>query len=109
MPRLSLGLGVQAVSKVKSGGAAPTEISVATTNTIIVTGASYFNGTYTKLNPSQYESTNLNYLQFDFTLGSPARWYFYDGDASFVEADPSAFNALFIPRTFTADITLTAA
>jgi hypothetical protein len=34
MPRLSLGLGVQAVSKVKSGGAAPSGIPTATTNTI---------------------------------------------------------------------------
>jgi len=52
MPRLSLGLGVQAVSKVSSGGAAPNGIVVATTNAIILSGLtlSYIdlNGVYTK-------------------------------------------------------------
>jgi hypothetical protein len=36
MPRLSLGLGVQAVSKVKSGGAAPGPLLIATTPNISV-------------------------------------------------------------------------
>jgi len=53
MPRLSLGLGVQAVSKVKGGGAAPSGIVVATTTAIVLSGLTgvYFsllNGAYTK-------------------------------------------------------------
>jgi hypothetical protein len=54
MPRLSLGLGVQAVSKVKGGGAAPSGIPVASTASVIVASvaAPYgdFNETYTKKN-----------------------------------------------------------
>jgi hypothetical protein len=53
MPRLSLGLGVQAVSKVKAG-AAPSGIPVASTASVIVASvaAPYgdFNDTYTKKN-----------------------------------------------------------
>ena len=46
MPRLSLGLGVQSVRKVKAG-AAPSGIPVST-QTIIVTGSNDFDETYTK-------------------------------------------------------------
>ena len=46
MPRLSLGLGVQAVSKVKAG-AAPSGINVATTTAIVLSGIT---GTYSDLN-----------------------------------------------------------
>jgi len=108
MPRLSLGLGVQAVSKVKSGGAAPTEISVATTNTIIVTGTPTWSGTYTKEN-GQYVSGG-NSLSFSFGLG-PQQWFFYDGDQNQENGFPlPALNANFIPCAFsTAPITLTAA
>jgi len=53
MPRLSLGLGVQAISKVKAG-AAPSGIPVASTASVIVASvaAPYgdFNATYTKKN-----------------------------------------------------------
>ena len=52
MPRLSLGLGVQAVSNVKSGGAAPSGINVATTSAIVLSGLTIgwtvLNGVYTK-------------------------------------------------------------
>ena len=44
MPRLSLGLGVQNIRKV-GGGAAPSEIVVATTNTINVVDTFGYNGT----------------------------------------------------------------
>ena len=49
MPRLSLGLGVQAVSK--SGGAAPSGIVVATTNAVNISGQNTYvpDGTYTKV------------------------------------------------------------
>ena len=49
MPRLSLGLGVQAVSKVKAG-AAPSGIVVATTNAVNISGRNDIapSGTYTK-------------------------------------------------------------
>jgi hypothetical protein len=45
MPRLSLGLGVQTVRKVGGGGAAPSGIVVATTNTINVVDTFGYNGT----------------------------------------------------------------
>jgi hypothetical protein len=50
MPRLSLGLGVQAVRKVKAG-AAPSGLVVATTNAVNVTGSNQQvpDGTYTKV------------------------------------------------------------
>jgi hypothetical protein len=54
MPRLSLGLGVQSVCKVKSGGAAPSGIVVATTNAVNISGYNRFvpDGTYTKVTAS---------------------------------------------------------
>jgi len=45
MPRLSLGLGVQSVRKVKSGGAAPSGISL-TAPTIYVSGLTFADGPY---------------------------------------------------------------
>jgi hypothetical protein len=42
MPRLSLGLGVQAVSKVKSGGAAPTTLPLSTPN-LYFSGLTFYN------------------------------------------------------------------
>jgi hypothetical protein len=50
MPRLSLGLGVQAVSRVKAG-AAPSGIVVATTNAVNISGNNSIvpDGTYTKV------------------------------------------------------------
>jgi hypothetical protein len=108
MSGLSLGLGVQSLRRIKIGGAVPTQITVATTNTIIVTGTSVFNGTYTKQNATYYQSGG-NSLSFDFTFGSPPQWNFFDGDATYEQADPPAFNVLFIARSFNATITLTAA
>ena len=52
MPRLSLGLGVQAVSKVKA--AAPSGIPVASTASVVISGNATFNGTAVKkVNPQQ--------------------------------------------------------
>jgi hypothetical protein len=54
MPRLSLGLGVQAVRKVKAGGPPPSGIPVASTTNILVTlnedfyGYNFVNRSYTK-------------------------------------------------------------
>ena len=45
MPRLSLGLGVQSLRKIKAGGAAP---GFGLPSQIIVSGAGVANGTYTK-------------------------------------------------------------
>ena len=58
MPRLSLGLGVQAVSKVKGGGVAPSGIPVASTASVIILGAGIYIGTYTKKIPEQGFPTN---------------------------------------------------
>ena len=88
---------------------APTEIPVASTNTIIVAGTtSYYNGTYTKQSPFYYQS-GPNTLSFDFIFGSPPQWNFFDGDAYYDQASPPAFNANFIPRAFNDGITITAA
>jgi hypothetical protein len=60
MPRLSLGLGVQAVRKVKAG-AAPSGIPVASTSIVVITNSSVgSNGTYTKKTPEQALVTNSN-------------------------------------------------
>jgi hypothetical protein len=48
MPRLSLGLGVQAVNKVKSGGGAPSGIPVASTTSVVITNGDLLNGTAIK-------------------------------------------------------------
>jgi len=51
MPRLSLGLGVQAVRKVKAGVVAP-PIPVASTASVVISGNATFNGTAVKkVNP----------------------------------------------------------
>jgi hypothetical protein len=81
MPRLSLGLGVQAVSKVKSGGAAPSGIPVASTASVVIGNAGAFNGTYTKKIPEQsfptygghasYIKTGICYSRGNFLLLSP--------------------------------------
>ena len=51
MPRLALGLGVQAVRKVGGGGAAPSGLVVATTNAVNISGNNGVvpDGTYTKV------------------------------------------------------------
>ena len=55
MPRLSLGLGVQAVSKVKAGGPPPSGIPVASTNSIVIVGSgSVPSGTYNKKAQNSY-------------------------------------------------------
>jgi len=62
MPRLSLGLGVQNIRKV--GGAAPSGIPVATTNTINVVDTFGYNGTIalSKVNSTLYSaSVNFTY------------------------------------------------
>ena len=81
MPRLSLGLGVQAVSKVKSGGAAPSGIPVASTASVVIGNSGSFNGTYTKKIPEQsfpiinghnsYIKTGICYSLGNYLLLSP--------------------------------------
>ena len=91
MPRLSLGLGVQAVSKVKGGGAAPSGIVVATTTAIVLSGLTdvyhlALNGTYTKSgDPTNvgnggvdFQATGAVYFNSAFTGGNKdgaAIWY----------------------------------
>jgi len=49
MPRLSLGLGVQAIRKVSGGGAAPSGIPVASTANVVISGLGGANGTYARI------------------------------------------------------------
>jgi hypothetical protein len=54
MPRLSLGLGVQNLRRIKSSGAAPSGIPVASTASVVISGNATFNGTAVKkVNPQQ--------------------------------------------------------
>jgi hypothetical protein len=81
MPRLSLGLGVQAVRKVKAG-AAPSGIPVAGTSIVTITNAGVLNnGTYTKKTPEQalvinssghssYLKTGVCYLRGGIAAGN---------------------------------------
>jgi hypothetical protein len=115
MPRLSLGLGVQAVSKVKSGGAAPSGIPVAsTTNLLITFDDSTFPNTYNFVNqaytkfayPTAYYYATPNSaagpaLIFDFT-GFEGAWSFTspDGDGGYyLHAYNASPNGEYIPTT----------
>jgi len=89
MPRLSLGLGVQAIRKL-GGGAAPSGINVATTNAIVLSGLTLgsidLNGVYTKSgDPTNvvdggvdYNATGAVYYNSAFSGGNRAGaaiWY----------------------------------
>ena len=99
MPRLSLGLGAQTVCKIKSGGAAPSGINVATTNAIVLSGLTHYfadmNGTYTKSgDPTSVfsggvsgQATGAVYFNSEFTGGDrdgAAIWYgpIYNGSGN---------------------------
>jgi hypothetical protein len=105
MPRLSLGLGVQSVSKVKSGGAAPSGIVVATTNSILVTGGDYLNGVYIKVG-GEYVGDSYN-ITFNLSY-DPDQWVIYqiEGDTFFCV--PPATNPSIIPNNWGGGLTLTA-
>jgi hypothetical protein len=92
MPRLSLGLGVQAVSKVK-GAVAPSGIP-ASTQTVIITNNADFNGTYSRLYSGYWEHVEYSVL-FIRLLGS---WSINDSDASIELNNPSS-DANYIPTT----------
>jgi len=75
MPRLSLGLGVQSVRKVKSGGAAPSGISL-TAPTIYVSGLTFEDGgvfyggilysPYTLLTPGYWQDVySVGFVAYD--------------------------------------------
>ena len=110
MPRLSLGLGVQAVSKVKGGGAAPSGIPVASTNTIIIVDTAIsanFTGTYQKESSTFYrnEADPLISITWDST-----QWRLSNDDAVvYVYATPPSNNINYIATTGWPTQTLTAA
>ena len=88
MPRLSLGLGVQAVSKVKSGGAAPSGIPVASTSLVTVSGSpDGLNGTYLKATATYWSQPidGNKTLQWDSgDAAIPNRWSFVNLDTNLV-------------------------
>ena len=112
MPRLSLGLGVQAVSKVKGGAApAPGTILVATTTNVIVTfgGTSLINYArsdypaytyYSNINPNE----SINFLRLSFNYSVVNTWVleqYSSGEESslVIEATNPSTNGLVIPTT----------
>ena len=112
MPRLSLGLGVQAVSKVKAGAdPAPGTILVATTTNVIVTfgGTSSLNyardsyPTYTYYFISEpTESISFQRLTFNFDEANTwALVQYSSGEESalVIQATNSSTNGLIIPTT----------
>jgi len=127
MPRLSLGLGVQAVSKVKSGGGGAGFPDVASTNQIALTSitGTMFNvpnngiGTYTKngpLNPNM-NANYSPYYAFDDAQENAGigfqggQWwlFYYDGDSTLEHAFNLSSDPTTIPTTgWFAPITITA-
>jgi hypothetical protein len=65
MPRLSLGLGVQSVRKIKSGGGTP---PFGLPAQIIVSGAGVANGTYTKTSSAGLYTPEPNSGTFNYLL-----------------------------------------
>lgn len=107
MPRLSLGLGVQAVSKVKGGGAAPSGIPISTATIIVltigVTSAARV-GAYNKQSDVEWWGGGDYYLRYD------GYWYFQNEDTGALSYHPTGTNPNFIPNTGWNDgITITAA
>ena len=92
MPRLSLGLGVQSLRRIKSGGAAPSGIPVAT-QTIIVTNAGSFNATYTNVVPTIYWNNGG-----DLDLELLVTWRLRNSDTSAELNNPSS-DMNYIPTT----------
>jgi hypothetical protein len=114
MPRLSLGLGVQAVSKVKSGGAAPSGIPVSTINLIIIQDG-VTSGPYTKISSLLWSFTpNFGsdpYLQYN-GLAFPNGWSLYasDGEGGYNLYNVNRAGSSTIPTSgWDSSITITAA
>jgi len=110
MPRLSLGLGVQSIRKVKSGGAAPSGIPVASTTNLLITlnettyGNNFVNRAYTKfVYPTAYYFSLLGgpSLIFD-QLDNPNIWSISESDGeggTNVSATNTSTNGDYIPTT----------
>jgi len=108
MPRLSLGLGVQAVRKVKAGGPPPSGIPVASTSNILITRGSLILEPYSRLfiSDAVYKSTltpdDLPILAFNWLSEVPNIWVFteYDGDGGYTyySTNPSS-NGAYIPTS----------
>ena len=81
MPSLSLNVGLNNGRKLPFGGAAPSEIPVASTASVVIGNAGSFNGTYTKKIPEQsfpisfghdsYIKTGICYSLGNYLLLSP--------------------------------------
>ena len=122
MPRLSLGLGVQSVRKIKSGGAAPSGIPVASTSNILITFPSQglLLEPYSRIaiTDAAYDPTIYSdykpVLRFNFYDATPVNtWSFVEGDGEggwiYRSTNPST-NGAYIPTSgWTASITITAA
>jgi hypothetical protein len=111
MPSLSLNIGLNNGRKLPfGGGAAPSGIPVASTNTIIVVDTAIsgnFTGTYQKESSIQYRNLNNEFQTLSWDSTS---WYFNDADAGqFVYPTPFSADINYIATTGWPTQTLTAA
>ena len=101
MPRLSLGLGVQSVRKIKSGGAAPSGIPVASTVSIIITGNVSYLGTYTRVSQPN-DITNQNSGEADYLVFNGGTYLYRKPNQTFGQFDFTA-TILFAPNSIVKD------
>ena len=114
MPRLSLGLGVQSLRSIKSGGSAPSGIPVSTINLIIIQDG-VTSGPYTKIAALTWSFTpNFGsdpYLQYDGPA-FPGGWSLYasDGEGGYNLYNYNLAGSSTIPTSgWNSSITITAA
>jgi len=111
MPRLSLGLGVQSVRKVKSGGAAPGPILVATTTNVVVTFGDTSSINYAREGypaTTNYLVSNpadgISFQRLTFNFDEPTIWslvQYSSGEEGglVIQATNPSTNGLVIPTT----------
>jgi hypothetical protein len=101
MPRLSLGLGVQAIRKVGGGGAAPSGIVAATAGELII-DFGYFSGEfYTKNNNTLWLynfGEGSDFQRLSWNIFSANAWALDTNNGEIVATNPSS-NSLIIPTS----------
>jgi len=100
MPRLSLGLGVQSVRKVKSGGAAPSGIVAATAGNLNISFGYFDPGTYTKISNTEWKINfgEGEFQRLSYNIFSALAWALDVNNGESVATNPSA-NPLIIPTS----------
>jgi len=100
MPRLSLGLGVQSVRKIKSGGAAPSGIVAATAGNLIISFGYFDPDIYTKLSNTQWRISfgEGEFQQLTWNIDILGTWVL-DANNGEIRATNPSVNPLIIPTT----------